>query len=226
MHARTYALESIIRLSRSFVCIKVDPGTGGRAQKVCDKWRIGVERRGERFDYPIAILLDLEGKIVSTHMGFFEADVFAGFLEGALEKAGGKRPEDKGGKSPGKGGVIRWETSYEDALDTAEFEEKPILLAFLEKKGKASVRLLRESLADPAVTGLAEKFVCIRIDPGADEDSAFIADSFRQDAEKLGAAFRYPLLLVLSSELDVLAASSGFVPPAAVVEMMKKARSE
>jgi len=225
MHTRTYADKEVIRLSRNFVCIAVDPGKGGKAQKICNKWRIGVERFGGTFDYPIAVLLDGKGKIVASHMGFFEPTVFAEHLRQALAKTGIKTVAPKKG-DPDAAPPVAWVKDYDEGLDTAAFEEKPILLAFLQPALDGdSERMRREVFATDAVRKLAAGFVCILQDPTI-EDDGYVADGYREDIEKAGQTYGFPLVVILSYDLDVLGLSAGFTPADKIAALMEKAVKE
>lgn len=225
MHTRTYADKRVIRLTRHFACITVDPGKGSRAQRVCAKWRVGVERRGEFFDYPIAVLLDRQGRIGATYQGFVEPGAFAGHLRGFLEGLGAAPAPPNGGDGapPAEAGPVAWVASYDEALDTSTFEEKPLLLLITEPGGKGdSARLLSETFADEAVRRRAADFVCVRLDGGV-EDNVFVAETYQMDVEAAGLEYRLPLLVVLTPALDVLAVHTGFAGAEKVLAMLGEA---
>ncbi len=220
MHARTYAEKEVVKATRLFVCVKLDPGPGGEAKRICEKWKIGITRKGGEFEYPIAIALAPDQAIVDWRKGFVEPGEFASFLFKAAAAAAGQGGE---GAQPGGGAKVAWEESYEKAQDTASFEGKMLLLAFLEHgEGSASARMLAETFADPAVAGLAKSFACVKVNP-LDETEKYVADSYRKDVEKAGVAFEFPLVVILTKDLDMVSARSGFVPAADLAAMLKKA---
>ncbi len=219
MHTRTYADKEVIKATRQFLCVKIDPGTSGWARKAAERWKIGVERKGGTFDYPVALVLSGDLSIVGWRQGFVEPPEFASFLFASAASSAG--PEGGGKPKPGPAAVA-WEASYEAALDTASLEGKPILLAFLDSGSDESGRMEKEAFGDAAVAELSAGFACARVDPSKPDD-LHVAESYRADVEKAGVRFAFPLVVIMTKDLDFVSARSWPSAPAEIAAMMAKA---
>jgi len=113
-------------------------------------------------------------------------------------------------------GSIAWHASVPDAIQTAQVQNKPVLIKFGATWCPYCVKLNEETLTDSTVIEKLKAFAVVQVD--VDKDSV-LADHYQANAGKYGGV-GIPNVLFLAKDETVLKHVIGFREPAQFVSVL------
>ncbi len=110
-----------------------------------------------------------------------------------------------------KGKEIAWIEDHDKGLGTAAKEKKPVVLVLYADWCSWSKRLLNESLQDPRIKMLNERFVWIKVDSNKEKD---LKDFYEQKG--------FPMIVLMDPDGEVIKSLPGFQDPRALQQELRQ----
>lgn len=107
---------------------------------------------------------------------------------------------------------VEWYDDTEPAMRVASEQHKPLMIFFYTQQRGYCNRMKAETFADPEVSGMLEKFVCVRIDADINRDFAKIAYRVRG----------YPTIVFHGRTGDIIERVEGYLSPAEFLEVLNR----
>lgn len=180
----TFSDPQVDLLSKNFVCVKID---GNKNPALLDKYKIpGV---------PAVIFLNNSGAEIERIIGYREP---APFIE-VMQKVLSSLPQKAEDSAEYETGSINWLYSYDEALNKARQENKPIMMDLYTEWCGWCKKLDEETYQDKRIIEASRNLISLKIDAEKNSD---IAERYNVGG--------YPTILFINSLGDILGGGSGF----------------
>lgn len=107
---------------------------------------------------------------------------------------------------------VEWYDDTEPAMRAASEQHKPLMIFFYTQQCSYCNRMKTETFADPGVSAMLEKFVCVRIDADLNRDFAEVAYKVQG----------YPTIVFHGSTGDIIERVEGYQSPAEFLKVLNR----
>lgn len=180
----TFSDSQVDSLSKNFVCVKID---GNKNPDLLDKYKIP--------GFPAIIFLNNSGVEMERIIGYREPALFIEAMQRVLSSL----PQKTKDSVKYETGSINWLYSYNEALNKARQENKPIMMDLYTEWCGWCKKLDDETYQDKKIIEASINLVSLKIDAEKNPDIA----------EKYNAA-GYPTILFINAQGNVIGGGSGF----------------